>query len=182
MLKIKKHKDKEEAAPVQPEASEDMGAASMSPDDGMQDQMSGIPDENMEQDPMADDVDNDMEQDPMAGSQEEGDTDDEKKEIQSKTGELQNAILNYPEDDEELESYVKGMIDSAFEKNKEDDSADEEAPETEMATESVAFTKSQLNEVFKTLPDGEKEKEKNVPEKRTVKKMKETPFDGKRFK
>ena len=123
--------------PAAPASMPEPTAAPAAPQGGMPEDpmMGGDPmGGNMPEDPMAggEDMPQEPDMETSMGDENEG-GDDKKKEIQKLAGELSELLHTYNEengDDEELNKYVKGMIDAQTDGDSDDDD-DEENPDVE---------------------------------------------------
>ena len=146
---------------------------------------------------MADETLAGMEENPESMGMDENPEDDmAKKEIESKTGELSQLLNTYKTPDEELDKYVKGMVDSALNNRMDLRTNDEEAEteagaedptmggEQQMPVESVTFSKGQLKRLHEATAMLDSELESDKP-KRTKKRKSskgKTPFNPPSFK
>lgn len=169
----------------------------------------GAPDAGMPEDTMGgDETPDDPNMEAPMGSEDNG-GDDKKKEIQKLAGELSELLHTYNEengDDEELNKYVKGMIDAQTDGSEDEDAPEdepddmegddmenpEEAPEQGAETEEPQpeepkmegrkITKKQLKEEFAQACKKEKEKIERVNKKsNTIGINKNNPFIPPKF-
>lgn len=134
-------------------------------------------------------MENEIGEEPMNDTPMDGEGDDKKKEIQKLAGELSELLHTYNEengDDEELNKYVKGMIDAQTDGDSADDEDMSEEPdmgdgeeiedepmENEMGEEPMnntpepkmegrRITKKQIKEEFAQMNDKKKDEEERM--------------------